>query len=178
MKLKETSLQGCFEIEFFHAIDQRGSFTKCFHGPSLKEAGLVSEFEESFYSVNNTGVIRGMHFQLPPSDHAKVVYCNVGRLFDVIVDLRKESTTYGKCISIELSGDRATGVYIPKGMAHGFETVENNTMMTYLTSSAYNPLADSGILYSSINHQWQTERPILSPRDESFPSLATFESPF
>ena len=178
MKLTETALKGCFEIDFFHAVDQRGSFTKSFHAPSLKEAGLIHEFDESFYSVNNKGVIRGMHFQLPPSDHAKIVYCNVGKLIDVIVDLRKDSDTYGKSIHIELSESNSKGVYIPKGMAHGFESLEDNTMMTYLTSTAHDPKADAGILYASIDHEWHTKQPILSPRDEHFISLHTFESPF
>jgi len=174
----ETALAGCFEVTFFHAADHRGSFTKPFHAPTLREAGLVDQFEESFYSINQAGVIRGMHFQLPPSDHAKLVYCNTGKLIDVIVDLRKSSPTFGKSIQIELTGNAPKGVYIPTGMAHGFETLEDHTMMTYLTSTAHDPTADAGILYNSTDHEWITDKPILSPRDESFPTLNTFESPF
>jgi dTDP-4-dehydrorhamnose 3,5-epimerase len=178
MKLIETPINGCYILDFFTAEDQRGNFTKTFHAPTLREAGIEDRFEESFYSSNHKGVIRGMHFQNPPSDHEKIVFCNAGVLIDVVVDLRKSSATYGKTFHLELSGRNHRGLYIPKGLAHGFETFEDHTLMTYLTSTAYDPHADAGIRYDSVDHQWKAPNPILSDRDKAFQTLDNFESPF
>lgn len=178
MTFTETELKGCYIIDFFNAHDNRGSFVKPFHADTLLKNGLNADFTESFYSVSHKGVIRGMHFQTPPSQHVKLVYCCVGKLVDVILDVRKNSPTYGKSISVELTGANFKGVYIPEGMAHGFETLEDNTLMTYLTTAVYDPNADAGIRYDSFGHQWESKQPIVSDRDLSFEAFDQYQSPF
>jgi dTDP-4-dehydrorhamnose 3,5-epimerase len=178
MKIRKTNIEGLFVIDLFHAEDNRGGFVKTFHKESFEKMGLNTDFQESFYSINNKDVIRGMHFQTPPHDHDKLVYCTNGSLIDVILDIRKDSPTYGKFASIELSGDNYRALYIPKGMAHGFESLEDHTMMTYLTSTMHQPSHDKGIRYNSFGKEWGSDQPIINDRDLSWPSLAEFDSPF
>jgi len=174
----ETSIPGVFEIDMFHAGDERGMFVKPYHKDTLEERGLESEFRESFYSTNQKGVIRGMHFQHPPHDHAKIVYCTSGRLLDVILDLRVGSPTYGKFATIELSGDNYKAAYLPSGVAHGFAVLEDNTCMVYLTSTVHAPLADDGVHINSFGMNWPFDNPICSQRDQDFKTLKETQSPF
>lgn len=178
MKANATAIPGVFELEFFNASDERGVFVKPFHAPSLKNLGLQDQFEESFYSINHAGVIRGMHFQYPPHDHAKIVYCTSGALSDVILDLRLGSPTFGKSITIELSGTNFKGVYMPSGVAHGFAVHEPNTCMIYLTSTPHSPQFDGGVHMHSFGYNWPIKQAITSKRDLEFPSLNDIKSPF
>lgn len=178
MKIRKTNIEGLFVIDLFHAEDNRGGFVKTFHKESFEKLGLNTDFQESFYSINNKGVIRGMHFQTPPHDHDKLVYCTNGSLIDVILDIRTDSPTYGKYASIELSGDNFRAIYIPKGMAHGFESLEDHTMMTYLTSTMHQPSHDQGIKYDSFGKIWSTKNPIINERDLSWANLEDYQSPF
>ena len=178
MKIRKTNIEGLFVIDLFHAEDNRGGFVKTFHKDSFEKMGLNTDFQESFYSINNKGVIRGMHFQTPPFDHDKLVYCTNGRLTDVILDIRKDSPTYGKYASIELSGDNYRAIFIPKGMAHGFESMEDHTIMTYLTSTMHQPSHDQGIRFDSFGKKWESENPIINERDLNWPSLSEYDSPF
>lgn len=178
MKLIETGFEGLHLIEFFSAGDQRGGFVKTLQSEQFEEHGLNPKFKESFYSISHAGVLRGMHFQKPPHDHNKLVYCNSGKLIDVVVDIRKQSPTYGQAYSVELNGEKPYGLYIPTGFAHGFEVLEDHTMMTYLVSTIHQPSHDAGIRYDSIPYEWNTKNPVLSDRDQSFERLESFESPF
>jgi dTDP-4-dehydrorhamnose 3,5-epimerase len=178
MKFIETEISGLFVIEMFHQADERGVFVKSLHKDSFAKHGLNTSFDESFYSVNTKNVIRGMHFQNPPHEHSKLVYCTSGKLIDVILDLRKNSPSFGKTFSIELSASNYKAVYLPKGVAHGFCTLEDNTCMIYLTSTVHNPQSDAGILYNSFGFNWPVSNAIHSPRDLSFPAFTEFESPF
>lgn len=171
-------IPGVFEIDFFSVRDDRGAFVKTFHDEKLAEHGLQTEFRESFYSVNNKNVIRGMHFQVPPDDHEKIVYCTSGSLIDVILDIRKDSPTYGQYHTVELTGTNSKGVYLPKGTAHGFYVKEDNTCMVYLTSTVHSPKNDGGILFNSFGYDWPTSNGIHSDRDLTFPKLNDFKSPF
>lgn len=175
---KETKIPGVLEINFFNSSDNRGTFVKPLHKSTLEAKGLNGSFAESFYSVNKAGVIRGMHFQTPPDDHDKIVYCSSGRILDVILDIRKNSSTYGQYVSIEISGDNYKGVYIPKGFAHGFCSLEDNSCMVYLTSTEHSPGNDAGILYSSFGFEWPVNNPIVSERDLALPKLEDYSSPF
>lgn len=177
-KVIESRLQGCFEIQSRRFEDERGLFIKTFHQPTFERLGLHTDFPEEYYSISRKGVIRGMHFQLPPHDHVKIVYCTSGRVMDVVVDLRKGSPTFGGHVVFELTPQKANMVYIPKGMAHGFCAIEDNTIMHYKQSSVYAPDYDAGILWSSVGVDWPVEKPILSARDMSFDSLDAFDSPF
>lgn len=172
MKLIKTELEGVLIIENFHASDDRGSFTKTYHKEFFQENRLCTHFRESYFSVSKKNVIRGMHFQLPPHDHEKLVYVAKGEVIDVILDLRKESRTYGKAISIILNESNQRSVYIPKGLAHGFKSIQDNTIMIYNVSTVYNNKSDFGIRYDSFNFDWKVENPIISDRDKA---LITFE---
>ena len=119
-----------------------------------------------------------MHFQRPPYDHDKIVYCSKGKLLDVVLDLRGHSKTYGKSLSFLLDENSHKGLYIPKGLAHGFAALEKGTIMTYLTSTEHRPDFDAGIRYDSFDFDWNIENPILSDRDLAFPSFHDFNTPF
>ena len=163
----------------FNASDSRGSFTKIYHMDELRtEHGIQTQIREVYYSVSARDVIRGMHFQLPPHAHDKFVHVAGGAAEDVVVDLRKSGPHYGRCHRFELSSDRPQFLYIPKGFAHGFRALVDNTCMVYLVGSEYHRDSDSGIHYRSICHDWKIENPIVSPRDQAFPGIDEFQSPF
>ncbi|MDD4295214.1 MAG: dTDP-4-dehydrorhamnose 3,5-epimerase [Candidatus Omnitrophica bacterium] len=156
--------------------DARGDFVKLFNSDVFSKLGM--EIKESYYSVSMKDVIRGMHFQLPPCDHVKLVSVLEGSVLDVILDLRKNSSTYGKYVTIELSANHPGSLYIPKGCAHGFLSLEDNTKMIYYVSTVYAQKLDFGIVYDSFGFQWPVENPIVSERDKGFVEFNKFKSPF
>jgi len=178
MKVLECKIPGCFEIIPNIHRDNRGSFVKTFHAPTFRKLGLCSDFVEEYYSVSHQGVIRGMHFQLPPHDHVKVVYCTSGTVMDVVVDLRKGSPTFGKFAEFELSAEKGNMVYIPKGLAHGFCVLSESATMLYKVSTVYAPESDAGIKWDSIGLKWPFDNPVISSRDKEFISFTNFDSPF
>jgi dTDP-4-dehydrorhamnose 3,5-epimerase len=119
-----------------------------------------------------------MHFQIPPEDHAKLVYVPSGKILDVLVDLRKGSPTYGEHVSVELSAENHKMVYIPKGFAHGFLSLQDNSCTTYLQSTMRSAPHEGGIHFDSCGITWGEEKPIVSKRDTEFPTLEQFDSPF
>ncbi|MBO5188888.1 MAG: dTDP-4-dehydrorhamnose 3,5-epimerase family protein [Alistipes sp.] len=178
MRKIETPFEGLYVLETVHFQDERGGFQKLFNAEFFKEHGLDGDFKEFYYSVNKKHVIRGMHFQLPPFEHTKLVYVSKGRIKDVVVDLRKQSATFGQCFSIEFDEQKAQYLYIPKGFAHGFVALEEGSIVNYAQTSCYSKEHDSGILQSSIGFDWQVEHPIVSGRDLTFETLQDFQSPF
>ncbi len=158
--------------------DERGTFVKPYHKETFEKAGLSPHFEESVYSISHKDVIRGMHFQTPPQDHAKLVYVPHGAILDVILDIRKGSPTYGQFESVELSDENYRMVYIPKGFAHGFISLKDNSCTTYLQSTMRSAEHEAGIHINSFGMEWGVENPILSKRDKEFPALETFDTPF
>jgi dTDP-4-dehydrorhamnose 3,5-epimerase len=162
MIIEKTELAGVYIIDNFVAKDERGTFVKTFNQQEFKDNELEFEIRESYFSISQKDVIRGMHFQLPPHDHQKLVYVAQGSIIDVILDLRVESKTYKKSISVELSEENRKSVYIPKGFAHGFKSLEDNTITVYNVSSEYNSRADSGIWYDSFGFDWQNNEIIMS----------------
>jgi dTDP-4-dehydrorhamnose 3,5-epimerase len=175
---EETPLAGVSLIKPRLFRDARGLFVKTFHAELYRSAGLDFTPAEEFYSVSRAGVVRGMHFQLPPHDHAKLVYCSAGRVLDVVIDLRKTSPTFGQHFATELSSETRAQLFIPSGFAHGFLALENDSTMTYLTSTVHAADADAGIHWRSFGFAWPVSNPIVSDRDEAFPTLADFTSPF
>jgi len=119
-----------------------------------------------------------MHFQVPPQEHVKLVYCIEGVIFDAVVDLRRNSPTCGKFNTFTLKGDDAKLLYIPPGIAHGFLVQSESAIVLYKVSSVYSPVHDIGIHWNSAGISWPTPNPIVSARDEAFPALSCFESPF
>jgi dTDP-4-dehydrorhamnose 3,5-epimerase len=178
MNKVETGLEGLYILETNNFIDKRGSFQKLFSFEWFTQEGLATDFKEFYFSVSQKNVIRGMHFQLPPNEHIKLVYVSKGSIIDVVVDLRKKSTTYGKAYSTKFDDTSARFFYIPVGFAHGFLTLEDETIVNYAQTSCYNKESDSGILYNSFDFIWESENPIVSERYMSFKKLEDFTSLF
>lgn len=172
--LIQTNLEGVYIIKNKIFSDNRGKFIKTYHEEEFKKLGLCTDFKESYFSISNKNVIRGMHFQLPPKDHEKLVYVAKGKVKDIIVDLRSNSKTKGEYIEVELSAENGYSIYIPKGLAHGFRAVEDNTIMVYNVATVYNQEYDYGIKYDSFGYDWNIENPVLSNRDKNFESLEEF----
>jgi dTDP-4-dehydrorhamnose 3,5-epimerase len=139
---------------------------------------MEMQVREVYFSLSDKNVIRGMHFQVPPAHHAKFVCVSRGAVRDVILDLRKDSPNYGKAEDIILSAENHHALYIPPGFAHGFLSLENDTLMHYLVSSEHSPEHDAGIRWDSFAYDWKITDPVLSDRDKTMPPFGTFKSPF
>lgn len=178
IQIKKTELEGVLELFLKSFEDNRGYFIKTYDYQTFSEIGITEHFVEEFFTISKKGVFRGMHFQLPPHDHSKIVYCTSGEVIDFIVDLRKDSITYGKTIELKLSAEKYNMVYIPKGFAHGFYAISNLATMVYKVSSLHSPEHDTGILWSSLSIPLPEENLIISNRDKSFISISDFVTPF
>jgi dTDP-4-dehydrorhamnose 3,5-epimerase len=176
--IKPLPIPGAFLMQLPKFSDNRGSFIKTFHADTFIQNGIEFQLKESFFSVSNKDVIRGMHFQNPPYDHDKIVLCPQGSILDVIVDLRTSSPTYKQHYAHVLSAENHLAFFIPKGLAHGFKSLEDNAITYYLVSSVHEPSADNGVLYNSCGIEWNCTNPIVSQRDLQFPALADFKSLF
>jgi dTDP-4-dehydrorhamnose 3,5-epimerase len=171
-------LPGCYVVQFPVVHDHRGHFVKTIQRSVFEEQGLEADFRECFYSTSNKNVLRGMHFQLPPSDHAKLVYCTAGSIYDVALDLRVGSPMYGQYEVYELSYLASNAVYLPRGIAHGFFVREGPATMVYHVTSEHDRGRDAGIRWDSFEAAWPVDNPVVSVRDSGFVSLAEFDSPF
>jgi dTDP-4-dehydrorhamnose 3,5-epimerase len=174
----QTTIPGCVEIRPRVVEDARGRFIKTFHQEAFAAMEMNTEWAEEYYSVSRRYVLRGLHFQLPPHDHDKLVYCTDGEIWDAVVDLRQGSPAFGRYGVFHLSGEEAAMVYIPKGIAHGFLALSERATVMYKVSTIYAPQHDSGILWNSAGIPWPIENPTLSERDRNFVPLAAFRSPF
>jgi len=177
-KLNATIIPGCFEIQPVVLADDRGRFVKVFHAEAFADLGLRTDFVEEYYSVSRHGVIRGLHFQSPPMDHDKVVFCVAGRVQDAVLDLRRGSPGFGHFHLLELTADRANMLYIPRGVAHGFCTLSDHATLVYKVSSLYSPMHDEGIRWDSAGIPWAVSKPVLSDRDLSHPPFECYRTPF
>lgn len=177
-KFTPIPLADAYVIDLPAFYDDRGSFVKTFHETTLAQHSIQFKLKESYFSLSKKDVIRGMHFQTPPHQHAKIVFCPQGAILDVIVDLRKESATYGQYFAQELSAENHKAYYIPEGFAHGFKSLTENAITYYLVSSEYSQEHDTGILYNSFGFDWGVENPVISGRDLSFITMSGFDSPF
>jgi dTDP-4-dehydrorhamnose 3,5-epimerase len=128
--------------------------------------------------VSKKGVLRGLHFQLPPADHAKAVYCVEGRVIDAVVDLRVGSPTYGQGLTYELDAAKGNGLYIPRGFAHGFYVPVDKAVFVYKIETPWVPALDAGIAWDSAGLDWPDKSPVLSEKDGKLPKLKDFQSPF
>lgn len=172
------TLSGAFLITLPAFGDDRGIFIKPFQDSLYQKQDITFNLRESYFSLSKKDVIRGMHFQLPPQEHAKIVFCPQGAILDVIIDLREHSPTYGQYVATELSGANHLAYYIPPGFAHGFKALTEDAMTYYLVSSEHSRDHDTGIRYDSFGFDWDCRQPILSERDLSFTGLQDFKSPF
>lgn len=178
MNVEPTDIPGCYVLQAKVIRDTRGTFVKTFHTPSFEELGLRTDWREEYFSASAKGVVRGMHFQLPPADHAKMVFCLTGEVLDVIVDLRRGSPAFGRAMSFTLSADNGRGLYLPSGCAHGFVSRASDSGMYYKVTSVHAPEHDAGIAWDSIDFDWPVDAPELSDRDRRHPALSGFDSPF
>ncbi len=173
-----TPFEGLYILETNNFTDNRGSFQKLFNADWFTAEGLDTDFKEFYYSVSHRNVIRGMHFQLPPHQHAKLVYVSKGNIVDVVLDLRKNSSTFGKYFNVTLNDTDARYLYIPVGFAHGFMALDDNTIVNYAQTSCYNKDADAGIAFNSFGFDWNIEQPIISDRDAGFVPFEDFKTVF
>lgn len=178
MEKQETGFAGCFEIQGDVFKDIRGVFLKTYQEQLFIDLGLRKDWREEYYSISRKNVIRGMHFQMPPEDHAKLVYCLHGEVLDVVLDLRVDSPTYLKSRSFLLSPERGNFIYIPSGLAHGFLSMTEGSVMQYKVTSAYSAEHDAGLAWDSFNFEWPVESPVISERDRLHSDVAKFNSPF
>lgn len=158
--------------------DHRGIFVKTFQETLFRGLGIAFQPREEFYSTSRKDVLRGMHFQLPPVAHAKLVYCLQGRVLDVVLDLRRQSETYGRAFARELDAVSRELLFIPVGFAHGFVSLADDSLLVYKTDAVHSPAHDTGIAWNSFGFAWPVARPRLSERDSRFPAWDEFNSPF
>lgn len=154
--------------------DNRGFFMETYKKSEFFENGITAEFVQDNHSKSTKGVLRGLHFQAKPFGQAKLVRCTRGRIFDVAVDIRKNSKTFGQYVKVELSEENKNMLYIPNGFAHGFVALTDEVELMYKTSGEYAPSADRGILWNDkdINIDWNIDfQPILSEKDKVQPNL-------
>ena len=177
MELLEELLPGAWSMRLRRIEDDRGIFVKTYASSLLDASAQQFDFHEEFYSLSRKDVVRGMHFQVPPHDHIKLVYCPVGAVLDVLLDLRP-GPCYGLSASITLSQDDPVLLIIPRGIAHGFRSLVDGSLVVYKTSSEYAPLHDVGVRWDSFGFDWGVELPIVSERDSQHPTLSSFRSPF
>ncbi|MFP5271820.1 dTDP-4-dehydrorhamnose 3,5-epimerase [Coleofasciculus sp.] len=178
MEIRKTTIPNCYEITPMILKDIRGCFVKTFHQEVFKQHQLETTFTEEYYSISYQNALRGLHFQLPPHEHTKMVYCVQGQVMDAVVDLRVGSPTYGKFETFDLSAEKANIMYIPPGLAHGFYVLSETAIMLYKVSTVYAAKYDTGIHWDSVGISWQALDPIVSERDKSFKSFSNFQSPF
>lgn len=158
--------------------DARGRFVKLVHREIFRANGLDDDFAEQYYSVSLPGVLRGLHFQLPPHHHHKLVACLAGTVRDVVLDLRRGLPSYGRHVSVTLSAAGGECIYIPPGCAHGFAVQEGPAILLYDVGTVHAPAHDAGIRWDSAGIDWGLREPIISDRDAALPPFAEFVSPF
>jgi dTDP-4-dehydrorhamnose 3,5-epimerase len=174
MKFSSTGLEGSYIIDIFPVEDERGWFVRTFCKKEFAEINHTKEWVQMNHSfTNNAGTIRGMHFQKPPFSEIKLIRCIAGKVFDVIIDLRKDSATFLRWFGAELSAENKKMIYIPEGFAHGFQTLTNDCQLIYNHSEYYKPGVEGGIKYNDkmLAIDWPLEAKNISERDSNHPAL-------
>ena len=181
MKVTETFLKGCFILEPKVFGDKRGNFFEIFNQKEFeKETGLKINFVQDNQSFSQKGVLRGLHMQKGIHAQTKLVRVVKGKVLDVVVDLRKNSSTFGKHFSIELSGENNKQLFVPRGFLHGFVTLENNTIFSYKCDNYYNKDAEDGVIFNDkdlgIDWNLKEKEIVVSEKDEKLMSFKDFIS--
>lgn len=177
MDPEPTAIPGCFIVPLFHHGDARGEFVKVFQS-STSSPSVDLTIAELFWSRSTRGVVRGLHFQIPPHAHAKLVTIISGTALDVVVDLRVGSPAFGEPHAFTLDASSPVAIVVPVGCAHGFQATSGDATILYATSTEHVPEADRGIRWDTIGAPWPIADPIISARDAGFPALVDFDSPF
>jgi dTDP-4-dehydrorhamnose 3,5-epimerase len=174
MKLLKTKIKDLYVIELDLMSDERGFFARNFCKNELASQGIKFDIAQCNLSLNKIkNTLRGMHFQNSPKAEDKIVQCLKGKIFDVAIDLRKDSPTYGQWVGEELSEDNKRMFLIPRGFAHGFQTLTDNCLLHYFMSEFYSSEYSSGVRWNDpfFNITWPLENPILSERDKNWPLI-------
>ena len=172
MIFEETSLPGAFLVKSERHADERGRFERLWCAAEFASRGLSPKLAQTSLSINRQkATLRGLHYQKPPAAEDKFVTCLRGRIFDVIVDLRASSPAYGQWLGVELSASEAVALYVPKGCAHGFVTLEDDTWLLYQISEFYAPELGSGIRWNDpgLAIAWPIEPAMISEKDRALP---------
>ena len=174
MRFEPLSIAGAYLVQPVPIEDERGFFARTWCAEEFAAQGLASELAQCSVSFNcRKGTLRGMHYQAAPYAEAKLVRCAKGAIYDVLLDLRTESPTYCKWIGVTLSDANSLMAYIPEGVAHGFQTLEDNTEVFYQISSPYCPESSHGVRWNDreFGIEWPLNCPILSHRDTNYPDF-------
>lgn len=176
MIFSETELQGAFVVELEPRHDERGFFARAWCRNEFEDNGLTGRLAQCNISFNHeAGTLRGMHYQVPPHEEVKLIRCTRGAIFDVIVDLRPDSTTFRNWIGVELTAENRHALYVPEGFAHGYQTLVDATETFYQVSAFYSPEAERGVRWDdpAFGIEWPpTRRRIISDKDRSWPDFA------
>ena len=177
MKKKQTNIEGLFIIENIKHLDQRGSFMESWNKKGFTKEDLNADFSQDNISISKKNVIRGLHFQKEPHEQIKYIKVIRGRILDIAVDIRKKSKTFGQYFSIELSDSNNLGLWIPCGFAHGFLSLENNTIVSYKCTGEYKPNYETTINWndSDIGIEWGVKNPIISKKDTNGISIQEYK---
>jgi len=182
MELVKTGFQGLFVIKPTVFSDKRGYFFESYNQETYRNAGILFIPVQDNESRSAKGVIRGLHYQLRPHDQAKLIRVIEGRIYDVALDLRKESPTYGKWFGLELDSESKTQLFIPRGFAHGFSVLSNFAIILYKTDNVYNRSSERGIALNDphLNIDWKTGdiKPVISEKDMKNPPLNEADNNF
>ena len=171
MIFTETKLKGAYIIELERREDSRGFFARGFCQNEFRAHGLKPTVAQGNIASNiKAGTLRGMHFQYPPAAESKLVRCTRGAIYDIIVDLRPESSTYLQHIGVELNEDNQRALYVPERFAHGYQTLTDKTDTSYLVGEFYTPDAEGGLLYDdpSLKLNWPLPVSVISEKDQKF----------
>jgi dTDP-4-dehydrorhamnose 3,5-epimerase len=174
MIFKELELKGAWLIKIEGHKDERGFFARTFCKEEFRQHGIGFNIAQCNLSYNKKkGTLRGMHFQNPPYEEAKIITCMKGAIYDVIIDLRRKSTTYGSFSAIKLKDDDYCMLYVPEGFAHGFQTLEDNTLVYYQMSEFYHVESAKGIRWNDplFKIPWPLATKIVSKKDLSYPDF-------
>ncbi|MDA4846561.1 dTDP-4-dehydrorhamnose 3,5-epimerase [Hoeflea poritis] len=180
METRELGLEGVFEIKPNRHGDSRGFFSETYNKLRLEEAGICLEFVQDNFSYSAAkGILRGLHYQLPPAAQDKLVRVSRGSILDVVVDIRRTSATFGRWVSLVVSAEAWNQIFVPKGFAHGFLTLEDDTEVVYKVTEFYSPQHDRAIRFDDpeIGIKWPIDSKdiILSEKDAAAPLLADAE---
>jgi len=182
MKFIKTEIEGLTIIEPNVFGDERGYFLESYNQKKFEEVVGKNSFVQDNESKSSKAVLRGLHFQKPPFEQAKLVRCIEGKVLDIAVDIRKNSKTYGQHIAVLLSGDNKRQLFVPRGFAHGFLVLSDNATFAYKVDNTYAPEFDAGIRWNDkeLNIKWGMEDSeiVNSAKDAELPFLSEFESPF
>lgn len=180
MEIVKTPIEGLLVIKPDVFADNRGYFFETYNEEKFRQLGLRTDFVQDNESCSSKGVVRGLHFQAPPFAQAKLIRVVRGSVLDFALDIRRGSPTYGRYFSVKLDDIEKNMFFIPEGFAHGFLTLEDNTVFSYKCTALYNKQSERGLLWNDkkLNIDWTIAEPILSDKDKLWGKFDEFTSPF